>query len=297
MISRALLLIGTASAVLLAGPALAETAEAAPDAAATQVAVADQAAAAPGAKVGFNDNNSIVVTSRRREEVAQEVPLAISVVNENSLAATGNFNILKLQQLTPSLQVYSTNPRNTAVNIRGLGLPYGLTADGFEQGVGIYVDDVYNARVAAATFDFLDVAQVEVLRGPQGTLYGKNVTAGAINITTNQPTFDFEGKAEVTVGNLNFKQAKAAISGPITDKVAARLAVSATTRRGTIFNVTSDRWINEQDNIGIRGQLLFEPTDNLSITLAGDFSDQKPDRRLYRPARHPRQLRQEIGLL
>ncbi len=219
----------------------------------------------------------IIVTARRRAETAQEVPLAISVIRGDSIEATGNFNIVKLQQLAPTLQVYTTNPRNTSVNIRGLGVPYGLTSDGFEQGVGIYVDDVYNSRVAAATFDFLDVAQVEVLRGPQGTLYGKNTTAGAINITTNQPTFDFEGRAELTVGNLNFKQAKAAVSGPLTDTIAARIAVAATTRRGTLFNTTSDRWINEQDNLGIRGQLLFKPSEDLSITLSGDYSKQDPE--------------------
>ena len=222
-------------------------------------------------------NSGIVVTARRRAETAHEVPLAISVINGNSIEATGNFNIQKLQQLTPTLQVYSSNPRNTAVNIRGLGVPFGLTSDGFEQGVGIYVDDVYNARVAAAVFDFLDVAQVEVLRGPQGTLYGKNTTAGAINITTNQPTFDFEGRAEVTFGNLNFKQAKAAVSGPLSDKVAVRIAASTTSRRGTIYNVTSDRWVNEQDNLGVRGQLLFKANGDLSITLAGDYSRQDPE--------------------
>src|SRR5690606_24926974 len=117
----------------------------------------------------------------------------------------------------------------------------------FEQGVGIYVDDVYNSRVAAAVFDFLDVNQVEVLRGPQGTLYGKNTTAGAINITTNQPTFDFEGRAEVTAGNLEFKQAKAAVSGPLSDKVAVRVAGGVTSRRGTLYNVTTGQYINEQD--------------------------------------------------
>lgn len=219
----------------------------------------------------------IIVTARRRQETAQEVPLAISVIRGDSIESTGNFNVVKLQQLAPTLQVYTSNPRNTAVNIRGLGVPYGLTSDGFEQGVGIYVDDVYNARVAAATFDFLDVEQVEVLRGPQGTLYGKNTTAGAINITTNQPTFDFEGRAEVTVGNLNFRQAKAAISGPLSDKVAARIAVATTSRRGTIFNVRSDRYINEQDNLGLRGTLLFQPNDDVSITLSGDYSKQNPE--------------------
>lgn len=219
----------------------------------------------------------IIVTARRRSETAQEVPLAISVIRGDSIESTGNFNVVKLQQLAPTLQVYTSNPRNTSVNIRGLGVPFGLTSDGFEQGVGIYVDDVYNSRVAAATFDFLDVDQVEVLRGPQGTLYGKNTTAGAINITTNQPTFDFEGSAEVSVGNLNLKQAKAAVSGPLSSKIAARLAIATTSRRGTLYNVATKRWINEQDNLGLRGQLLFKPNDDLSITLSGDYSKQDPE--------------------
>ncbi|KMS59832.1 TonB-denpendent receptor [Novosphingobium barchaimii LL02] len=216
----------------------------------------------------------IVVTARRRNESSQEVPLAISVVGGEHIDATGSFNVGRLQQITPTLQFYSSNPRNTAVNIRGLGVPFGLTNDGIEQGVGIYVDDVYNSRVASATFDFLDVAQVEVLRGPQGTLYGKNTTAGAINITTNQPTFDFEGKAEVSVGNYNFKQAKAAISGPLSETLAARLAISSTSRKGTIYNVTTDEHIQSQDNLGVRGQLLWKPTSTIDVTLAGDFSTQ-----------------------
>lgn len=238
-----------------------------------------QAAPAPTSaeESQFSRGEVIVVTARRRAETAQEVPLAISVIRGDSIEATGNFNVVKLQQLAPTLQVYTSNPRNTSVNIRGLGVPFGLTSDGFEQGVGIYVDDVYNSRVAAATFDFLDVAQVEVLRGPQGTLYGKNTTAGAINITTNQPTFEFEGRAEVTAGNLGYKQGKAAISGPLSDTLAARIAVATTSRRGTIYNVLTQRWINEQDNLGLRAQLLFKPNDDLSITLAGDYSRQDPE--------------------
>jgi iron complex outermembrane receptor protein len=261
------MLLATVAGATLATPVLAQ------DAPAATAPAADQAAQDDSQTRG----DVIIVTARRRQETAQAVPLAISVIRGDSIEATGNFNIIKLQQLAPTLQVYMTNPRNTSVNIRGLGVPFGLTSDGFEQGVGIYVDDVYNSRVAAATFDFLDVAQVEVLRGPQGTLYGKNTTAGAINITTNQPTFDFEGRGELSVGNLNYKQAKAAISGPLTDKIAARIAVAATSRRGTLYNTTSDRWINEQDNLGIRGQLLFKPTDDFSITLSGDYSKQDPE--------------------
>ena len=268
MISRTLLLASAAGIALFATPALAAetTAEPAPEATPEQAQEQE-----------FSRGEVIIVTARRRQETAQAVPLAISVIKADSIESTGNFNVNKLQQLAPTLQVYSSNPRNTSVNIRGIGVPFGLTSDGFEQGVGIYVDDVYNARVASAVFDFLDVEQVEVLRGPQGTLYGKNTTAGAINITTNQPTFDFEGRAELTVGNLQFRQAKAAVSGPLSDTVAVRLATAITSRRGTIFNVTSDRWINEQDNLGLRGQVLFKPSDDLSITLAADYSSQDPE--------------------
>lgn len=223
---------------------------------------------------GANESGTIVVTARRRAETAQDVPVAISVVGGDQIDSTGSFNVGRLQQLTPTLQFYSSNPRNTAVNIRGIGVPFGLTNDGIEQGVGIYIDDVYNSRVASATFDFLDVKQIEVLRGPQGTLYGKNTTAGAINITTNQPTFAFEGKAEVTFGNLDYVQAKAAVSGPLAETLAARVAVSSTRRRGTIYNVTSRQWIQSQDNLGLRGQLLFQPNETLNITLAGDYSRQ-----------------------
>ncbi|MDR7102864.1 TonB-dependent receptor [Croceicoccus sp. BE223] len=263
MISRTLLLAGVASATLFANPSQASEA---------QLAVDD-----PPSSVGTGASDAspeIFVTARRRQETSQDVPLAISVIGGEHIDNTGSFNVGRLQQLTPTLQFYSSNPRNSAANIRGLGAPFGLTNDGIEQGVGIYVDDVYYSRAASSTFDFLDVAQIEVLRGPQGTLYGKNTTAGAINITTRAPTFDFKGRAEVTIGNLGFKQAKAAVSGPLSDTVAARFALSSTSRQGTIFNVASGNRINEQDNLGLRGQLLWRPTETVDVTLAGDFSRQ-----------------------
>ncbi|MEO0032607.1 MAG: hypothetical protein RIS94_2365 [Pseudomonadota bacterium] len=241
---------------------------------------AETAAPAPqttSVGTGQSDNDTIVVTARRRAETAQDVPLAISVVGGDHIDNTGAFNVGRLQQLTPTLQFTSSNPRNTSVNIRGIGAPLGLTNDGIEQGVGIYVDDVYMARVASSTFDFLDVKQIEVLRGPQGTLYGKNTTAGAINITSRQPTFDFEGRAEASVGNLGFTQFKAAVSGPLSDKIAVRVAGSLTNRDGTLYNVHTNRWVNEQDNLGLRAQVLFKPSDTVEFTLAGDFSRQSPE--------------------
>jgi iron complex outermembrane recepter protein len=240
------------------------------------VALAQEADAS--AEAGDGAIEEILVTARRREERTQDVPIAISVLNAKALEATGSFNVGKLTQLQPSLQFYSTNPRNSAANIRGLGAPFGLTNDGIEQGVGIYVDQVYYSRIASATFDFLDIEQLEVLRGPQGTLYGKNTTAGAINITTRAPTFENEGRAEVTIGNLGLVQAKVALSGPLVeDKLAARIAVSSTQRHGTVYNTASTNRVNELDNLGIRAQLLYKATENLQFTFAGDYNQQDPE--------------------
>jgi iron complex outermembrane receptor protein len=264
---RTVLLAGVAAGVLVPSSGQAQDAG----------GVTVSAEAEPEASAANVPENVIIITARRREEASQDVPLAIATLDARTINDTGAFSVQRIQQLAPSLQVYSSNPRNTAVNIRGIGVPFGLTNDGFEQGVGIYVDDVYYSRPASAVFDFLDVQQVEVLRGPQGTLYGKNTTAGAINIRTNQPTFHFEGSAEVSLGNYDFKQAKFAVSGPLADDLAARIAVSATDRRGTIYNVTSGNWIHEQDNLGVRAQLLFRPSNDIDITLAGDFSSQDPE--------------------
>ena len=98
----------------------------------------------------------------------------------------GAFNVNRVKEFVPSVQLYTSNPRNTGLNIRGLGSPFGLTNDGVDPGVGFYVDGVYYARPAAATFDFIDIERIEVLRGPQGTLFGKNTTSGAFNITTQK---------------------------------------------------------------------------------------------------------------
>jgi iron complex outermembrane receptor protein len=230
----------------------------------------------PAADADHNDPNAIVVTARRRGENIQQVPVAVSVVSAATIDAMGAFNAQRLTQLQPTLQFYSQNPRNTFINIRGIGAPFGLTNDGFEQGVGIYIDDVYYNRIASATLDFVDVEQVETLRGPQGTLYGKNTTAGAINITTRPPSFDFEGKAEVSIGNYNFKQGKASVSGPLSENVAARISVSSTSRRGTLFDTFSNTWIQSQDNIGVRGSVLWRATETLDVTVSGDWNLQDP---------------------
>ena len=220
----------------------------------------------------------IVVTARRRAESVQRVPIAMSVVGGTALAETGAYNVGRLTQLQPTLQFYSTNPRNSAANIRGLGAPFGLTNDGIEQGVGIYVDQVYYSRIASATFDFTDTDRIEILRGPQGTLYGKNTTAGAINIYTRAPNFTPEARVELTGGNYDFIQGKVSASGPLVDDtLALRLSASITSRRGTIYNTRYDKWQNAQDNASFRGQLLWKPSDAFDATFAADYNHQNPD--------------------
>ncbi|MGH9255713.1 MAG: TonB-dependent receptor [Vicinamibacterales bacterium] len=218
-----------------------------------------------------------VVTARRIEEVAQEVPIPLSVVTGDRAADAGAFNVSRLKELIPTVQFYSSNPRNSSINIRGLGAPFGLTNDGIEPGVGLYLDGIFHARPASATLDFLDVERVEVLRGPQGTLFGKNTTAGAINVTTRKPSFTRESEFELHYGSLGLVQAKASIAGPLFQRVAGRLSFSGTTRDGTIRNLATQHDLNGLNNLGVRGQLLFAPSDNVAITVAADNTSQRPE--------------------
>jgi iron complex outermembrane recepter protein len=218
----------------------------------------------------------VLVTARRREENAQEVPVALSVIGIQQIEATGSYNVAQLTQLTPSVQFFSSNPRNTAITIRGLGTSFGLTNDGLEPGVGLYIDQVYMSRPAAATFDLIDIDRVEVLRGPQGTLFGKNTTAGAINVSIQQPTFERLVQAEVSAGNYGFYQGKATISGPLAGNVlAGRLSVSGTLRDGMVHNVTIGKDVNDQNDFGARAQLLYRPDESFSLRIAADYNRQQ----------------------
>lgn len=221
--------------------------------------------------------DTVIVTSRRRREVLQDVPIPISVITASQVEDAGAFNVNRVKEFVPSVQLYTSNPRNTGINIRGLGSPFGLTNDGLDPGVGYYVDGVYYARPAAATLDFIDVERIEVLRGPQGTLFGKNTTSGAFNITTRKPSFRPGANFEVSYGNYGYVQAKASVTGPLGKKFAARLSFSGTQRDGLVENINTGRYTNDINNLGFRGQLLFKPSDNTSITLSVDDSRQRPD--------------------
>ena len=233
-------------------------------------------------RIGLIENTSnideVIVTSRRRKEEAQDIPIPITVISGNQVENSGSFNVNRVKELIPSVQLYSSNPRNTSLNIRGLGTTFGLSNDGLDPGVGFYVDGVYYARAAATTLDFVDIQQIEVLRGPQGTLFGKNTTAGAFNISTRKPTFTRTGNLELSYGNYQFVQGKATISGPIVkDKLAARISFSGTHRNGLLENVVTKKDVNTLSNISAKLQLLYKPIEKLDILISGDFTSQRPD--------------------
>ncbi|MFM9989501.1 TonB-dependent receptor [Flavobacterium sp.] len=221
--------------------------------------------------------SEVVVTSRRRQEVLQNVPIPIAVLSATQVSESGSCNVNRVKELIPSVQLYSSNPRNTTLNIRGLGSTFGLTNDGIDPGVGFYVDGVYYARPAATTLDFIDIERIEVLRGPQGTLFGKNTTAGAFNITTKKPTFNTSFVSEISYGNYGFLQAKSSINGKLFNNVAGRLSFSGTQRDGLIENIRTGKYINDLNNLGFRGQILFKLGDRTEFLLAADYSRQRPD--------------------
>jgi iron complex outermembrane receptor protein len=217
----------------------------------------------------------VVVTARRREERAQDVPIALSVVGDEQLAKSGDYTLTQVQQLVPSLLLSGGNARNTNINIRGLG-SNAISNDGLELGVGFYLDDVYYGRVGQSQFDLVDLDHIEVLRGPQGTLFGKNTTAGAINITSKLPSFTTGFVGEADGGNYGYYQLRGSLTGPlIGDTVAYRLSIADTHHDGFLTNLYDGSHPGDYQNFSARGQLLIKPAPDLTLRLIGDYSKQK----------------------
>ena len=237
-------------------------------------------AADEGAAQNSNALETVIVTARLRQEDVQTIPVSVSVVARERLDQTSTYNVQQMAQLVPSLNYVSPNPRNTAFTIRGLGssvVAVSQANDGLEPGVGFYVDGVYHARPATAAFDFLDLDRVEVLRGPQGTVFGKNTTAGAINIASRAPTFDASYDVEASGANADYWQLKASVNGPLVkDTLAGRVSLVQTQRDGVLHNVVTGRDLNEISTAGMRGQLLFTPGDDVSIRFIADRSTFEP---------------------
>lgn len=213
----------------------------------------------------------VIVTATKREQTLQDVPISVAVTGQKTIERAQIRDLIDLQSVVPSLKVTQLNAASqTNFVIRGFG--NGNGNDGIESSVGVFIDGVYRSRSAAALDDLPEVERVEVLRGPQSTLFGKNVSAGAISIVTKQPQFEFGGKAEVSLGNYDQRQVKATVTGPLSDTVAVRLSGSVNKRDGYATNVTTGNDVNNRDRWSIRGDLLWIPTDQTQVRIIADYN-------------------------
>lgn len=256
------------SSILVAATATASSA----GAQATAAAVASNGGVAVTA-LAATLADDIVVTARHQSEKAQDVPIALSVISAKTLEQTGAFTLTDLQSQTPSLTAYQSNPRNASVGIRGIGVS--SASDGLDTSVGVYVDGVYLGRPGMALEDLIDIDQIEVLRGPQGTLFGRNTDAGVLNITTKKPSFTYGATAEASFGNLGYNQERVSVTGPlIDDTLAFRLTAFNTRRDGYIGNYTTGIAGNSIGRTGARLQFLAKPTSNVTVRVIGEYSNE-----------------------
>lgn len=231
---------------------------------------ADETAVTPTEDRGGSTTiDEIVVTASRREQSIDRVPIAVSEVSGVALEAAAVRDTQSLVMVAPSLNIqFSGSEANATLRIRGIGT--GGSNGGFESSVGVFVDGVYLPRPGLALNDLLDLERVEVLRGPQGTLFGKNTTVGAIQILTRQPSFEPEGSGSVFLGNYNSRIARATLSGPVIDDLlAVRLSGQYNQREGYVTNLFNAEQYNDRDRYILRGQGLLTPTPDLSLRLIG----------------------------
>ena len=215
----------------------------------------------------------IIVTATRRAETLSSVPIAISAVSGATLQNTGASDVRALNQVAPSLLVSgATSEVNFTARIRGIGTVG--ENPGLESSVGLFIDGVYRSRTGVGLSELGDIERIEVLRGPQGTLFGRNSTAGLINIVTKGPELDgFKAKGSVSYGNYDYWRLDGAINAPLSHNAALRVDGVWQKRDGYIKSVTpGEPAINDRDRWLLRGQLLFEPTNDLKIRLIGDYS-------------------------
>ncbi|ANB16049.1 TonB-dependent receptor [Dokdonella koreensis] len=279
------LVLGLAAAV---PPAAAQTAE----------------PAAPAQDGEIERLDGITVTARRREESIQKVPVAVSAFGEQDLQQMQAQNIDSLQGSVPNMNIVQGRGSSSSVNvfIRGIGQPDALQT--FDPGVGIYVDDVYYSRIQGALFGLYDVDHIEVLRGPQGTLYGKNSTGGAIKIVTREPGETTEGNVELTVGDHGLFEAKAYAAMPLTEHWGLSAALMSTGNDGFVKDPDTGKRYNQNDTEAVRIKLVGRPTDTFKAAFTLDYTHQDNPLTLGNPqapliqtdlALGPRVLREPVG--
>lgn len=264
-----LLLAGVAG-LAIATPTWAQTAG--PAATEGQQPAPEEASAVPDDQNQDTATGDIVVTARRTDERIQRVPSSISAFNERALERIQAQDTTGLQGAVPNLNIVQGRGSSNATNIfiRGIGQPDALQT--FDPAVGVYVDDVYLSRIRGNQLDLLDVERIEVLRGPQGTLYGKNTIGGAIKFVSRKPGDELHAEGSASIGSYKQFDLRGNISGPLTEGVSAGVSIMRSSRDGFVEDRNDDREYNNRDSFGVRGALALTPSSNVRIDLTADYS-------------------------
>jgi len=216
--------------------------------------------------------DEIVVTANKREQSLQDVPVSVSVTSGETIQRAAIVDIIDLQTSVPSLRVNQLqSSAQTNFTIRGYG--NGANNPGIEPAVAVYIDGVPRSRSASALADLPSVERIEVLSGPQSTLFGKNASAGVISVSTLMPNDSFGGMIEATGGNYGAGIVKGTVTGPLSDTLSYRLSASDNSSDGYGTNITTGTGVNERNRSAVRGQLLFEPSDDLAIRVIADYNE------------------------
>lgn len=219
----------------------------------------------------------VVVTAQRRAENMQEVAIAVTSLSGDKMDTARVFNVENIKAVSPSITFNKSNIASSTANIQIRGIGTTGNARTFEGAVGVFIDGIYRSRSGAALSQFLDIEQLQVLRGPQGTLFGKNTAAGALLLDSVTPSMDdVSGKVSAEVGNYDQYLVRGVINTPLGDRAALRLAGVKTERDG-YFEDTTGKSIDNQDNYGLKGQLVFQATDTLELKLIADIAKSDDD--------------------
>jgi outer membrane receptor protein involved in Fe transport len=239
------------------------------------VSLAAFCAANPALAQSANDQVSeeIVVTATGRSAAAQDVPIALTAVTADVIEQSSITDVRNLQQVVPSYRVATgqSNSAGTSIAIRGIGT--GADNPGFESAVGVFIDGVYRSRSGVALTDLPTVERIEVLRGPQGTLFGRNTSAGALSVLTAEPEFEFGAYGRIEAGNFGFIRGNLGLTGPLTDTFAVRIEGNAQARDGVITDLNSQRDINDRNRWFVRGQALWDITPTTTLRVIADTSE------------------------
>ena len=222
-----------------------------------------------------NADGDIIVTAQRRSESLQRVPAAITALTGDQLERQGINSVADVSSRTPSFVIGQQGPASPDLTIRGIG-----SSDrdaGSDRSVIVFVDEIYTGRAGGIPADLFDLERVEVLRGPQGTLYGKNAVGGAVNLITRKPTDEFSANAELSIGNYGLAEAKGAVGGGLTKTLSGRFAYSTRRRDGWYHNALFGVRTDDYRLGAARAQLRWRPSAALDVLLSGDYSHDRVD--------------------